>query len=138
MAFAKWNLVATLTLHDLIVVREVIGPIRVFTFNVYRLEYFMTRFDVAPTAGKPPLLVLSLINKGFFSHASNLVPSNGEVDRATALPSGFAGSRLMRKSLTVAPVQRFVMRRVPQRTQRWTTEPEPGDRLREGPRCGIQ
>jgi len=29
------------------------------------------------------------------------------VDRATALPSSFAGSRLMRKSLPVAPVQRF-------------------------------
>src|ERR1043166_5315085 len=33
---------------------------------------------------------------------------NGGVDRATALPSSLAGSRLMRKSLPVAPVQRFV------------------------------
>jgi hypothetical protein len=30
---------------------------------------------------------------------------NGGVDRATALPSTFAGSRLMRNSLPVAPVQ---------------------------------
>src|SRR5215831_3609527 len=33
---------------------------------------------------------------------------NGGVDRATALPSSLAGPRLMRKSLPVAPVQRFV------------------------------
>src|SRR5262252_2522622 len=38
--------------------------------------------------------------------------SNGGVDRATALPSSFAGSRLMRNSLPVAPVQRFVRRPV--------------------------
>src|SRR5262245_36642957 len=35
---------------------------------------------------------------------------NGGVDAAAALPSSFAGSRLMRKSLPVAPVQRFVRR----------------------------
>src|SRR6476659_9299234 len=34
--------------------------------------------------------------------------ANGGVDRATALPSSLAGARLMRNSLPVAPVQRFV------------------------------
>src|SRR5436853_525164 len=37
-----------------------------------------------------------------------------EVDRATALPSSLAEPRLMRKSLPVAPVQRFVGRRLSQ------------------------
>src|SRR5436190_2373036 len=32
-----------------------------------------------------------------------------EVDRATALPSSFAGPMMMRNSLPVAPVQRFVI-----------------------------
>jgi hypothetical protein len=37
--------------------------------------------------------------------------ANGGVDRATALRTSLAGSRLMRESLPVAPVQRFVSHR---------------------------
>src|SRR4051812_30461656 len=36
------------------------------------------------------------------------VTADGRVDRAAALPSSFVGRRFMRKSLPVAPVQRFV------------------------------
>jgi hypothetical protein len=44
-------------------------------------------------------------------HWESICTPNGRVDRATALASSLAGSRLMRKALTVAPVQRFVGRR---------------------------
>jgi len=39
----------------------------------------------------------------------SLQRANGGVDRATALPSSCAGPMMMRNSLPVAPVQRFVM-----------------------------
>ena len=43
--------------------------------------------------------------------AQKEIAPNGGVDRATALQSSLAGSRLMPNTLPVAPVQRFVRHR---------------------------
>jgi hypothetical protein len=60
----------------------------------------LTLNDVHPDNRKTVVMKVSL--------RFMVLPPNGGVDRATALPSSFAGSRLMRNSLPVAPVQRFV------------------------------